>query len=783
MMGKRQGTRPLTKTNRKKKGPNTGPLHRTLRNSILQKVFLGIGFVCLLTVLFPGEKAYEFSELKVGDISEREIIAPFTFAIEKNEDDLKKEKNAARDNVPPVLTYNDQLTTQRIAQLDSFFTRTQELLISDASDTVKLETITGWNLGFTEESLQLLVLSEGSIQHPMTSEQTEVEPVSSVERLALLQNACREILWNAYERGIIRNIQHIKPESRKNVIIVRNGDEMLASLENLVDMEMVKAEIIQALSSALPDDNKTVRLGYEISTAFLSPNLLYDEVETEVRRHEAEVSVQTTKGLILEGQRIIDSHVIVTQNHVDAINSFIKEKEAQEPLRGMGKRGLPIVGRIAIICLLVSMLALYLRIYRPKIFATNSLLLVIVLISLLVVTAASFIYKSASLSEYLIPVTIGAMLLTILFDAELSIVGTVIISLLVASLWRYEFSVGLVSLFAGTTATFSVVRVRNRHDFYRPMLYIPITYIISITALNLLRFAPPIKILTDCGFGIANGILSPILTIGLLPIFETLFHMTTDITLLEVSDLNRPLLRKLSLEAPGSYNHSLLVGDLAEAASDAIGANSLLARAGAYYHDIGKLSKPKYFGENLEYRDRNPHDRLSPSMSSLILASHVKDGIDLAKKHKLPHIIQDFILQHHGTSLMVSFYQKVISQGGEVTPDESKFRYAGPKPQSREAGVLMLADSVHAAVISLKEKDKTPGRIKGMVNTIFENKFSDGQLHESDLTLKDLAIIEKTFLLKMKGILHEREEYPDQQTPSPKKKEESLNVVPVSPQN
>lgn len=773
----------MTTKSRKKREQKRGQLFSIFRNPILQKVGLGIGFVCLLTVLFPGEKAYEFSELKVGDISKREIIAPFTFAIEKNDADLKKEKKTARDNVPPVLTYNDKLTAQRIVQLDSFFTRTQELLISDASDTTKLETITGWNLGFTEESLQLLVLSDPSNHSPTVGEHPGNEALPAVERLALVQDACRKILWHAYDRGIFSNIQHIKPESRNTVTIVRNENELQVSLEHLVDVEMVKGEIIEALSSAFPDDNKTVRLGYEISTAFLSPNLLFDEVETEVRRHEAEASVQTTKGLILEGQRIIDSHVIVTQDHVDAINSFIKEKEKQEPLRGLGKRIFPIVGRVAIICLLVSMLALYLRIYRSRIFARNSLLLVIVLISLLVVTAASFIFKSASLSDYLIPVTIGSMLLTILFDAELAIVGTVIISLLVASLWRYEFSVGLISLFAGTTATFSVARVRHRHDFYIPMLYIPLTYIISITALNLLRFAPPIKILTDCGFGIANGILSPILTIGLLPIFETLFHMTTDITLLEVSDLNRPLLRKLSLDAPGSYNHSLLVGDLAEAACDAIGANSLLARAGAYYHDIGKLAKPKYFGENLDYRDRNPHDRLSPSMSSLILASHVKEGIELAQKYKLPHILHDFILQHHGTSLMVLFYQKAISQGGEVVPDESKFRYSGPKPQSREAGVLMLADSVHAAVISIKDRDKTPGRIKGMVNTIFENKFSDGQLNESDLTLRDLAIIEKTFLLKMKGILHERDEYPGQNTSASKQKEEPLHIVSAYPQN
>ena len=754
-----------------------------INNPIFQKVFLGMCLIFLITVQFPGEKAYEFSELKVGDISTKEIIAPFTFAIQKNEADLKKERTAARDGIAPVLVYAEKVGNEKIAQMDSFFTRAQELLISDTSDSVKVDSVANWNLGFTEESLNLLIMGEGLPIEDKRSDNTENKHLTPTQRLASLHTACRKAIWNVYERGLVRNIKDITPESRGRVTIIKKENEIRTSLEDLVDEEMTKAEIIQILTSKFPDHNETVRLGYEICIAFLTPNLSFDEVETEVRRQDAEASVQTTKGLVLAGQRIIDSHIIVTQDHVDALNSFIREIESREPQKTLWKRFTPIVGRVVVICLLIGIFALFLGIYRSKLFANNLLLLSIGLIFLLMVTAASLIYKSSSLSEYLVPVTIGSMLLTILFDVELAIVGSVIISLLVASLWGYEFPIGLVSLFAGITAAFSVVRVRHRHDFYRPMLYIPLTYIISITAINMLRFAPPMKILTDCGYAIANGILSPLLTIGLLPIFESLFRLTTDITFVEISDLNRPLLRRLSLEAPGSYNHSVWVGDLAEAACEAIGANSLLARAGAYYHDIGKLKKPKYFGENLDYREKNPHDRLSPPMSSLILASHVKEGCDLAKKNKLPHIIRNLISQHHGTSLMVLFFQKALSQSGDITPDESKFRYAGPKPQTREAGVLLLADAVHAAVISLKEKDRTPGRIKGIVNTVFENKFSDGQLNESDLTFRDLAIIEKTFLLKLKGILHEREEYPNQQAPAPKPKEQPFHFIGTSTQD
>ena len=770
----------LLKKDKKKKVSAKENIVQTLRNTTFQKVLLGISLIAILTFLFPGEKAHEFSELKVGDISIEEIIAPFTFAVQKNETDLKKERETARNNIPPVLVQNERIADQKVTQLDSFFTQIQELFISDASDSAKMEKVKSWNLNFTDESLNLLISSSIWSNTEGTGESVTNKSSSPIEQLASLHTSCRKILWNIYDSGVIKNVREIILESKGNVVIKKSGEEKRVSTEVVADIETVKGEIIEALSGDFTRDTKSVRLGYEICTAFLTPNLTFNKVETELRRQEVETAVSTTKGLILAGQRIIDSHVIITQDHVDAINSFIQEKELRDPQKGIWRRLTPVVGRIALICLLVGIFILYLGIYRTRIFSNNLLLLAIAFISILLTGTASLVLRSSVLSEFLIPITIGSMLLTILFDAEVAIVGTVINGLLIASLWRYEFSLALVSLFAGIAAVFSVMNVRHRHDFYKPMLYIPLTYIVSITAFNLLRFAPITKILTDCGYGIVNGLLSPLLTIGLLPIFETVFHPTTDITLLEISDLNRPLLRKLSLEAPGTYNHSIWVGDLAEAACEAIGANPLLARAGAYYHDIGKLAKPKYFRENLEYKEKNPHDRLSPTMSSLILASHVKEGCDLSKKNKLPHIISEFIKQHHGTSLMVLFYQKALSQGGDITIDESKFRYSGPKPLSKEAGVLMLADAVHAAVISLKEKDRTPGRIKGVVNTVFENKFSDGQLNDSDLTLKDLAIIEKTFLIKLKGILHEREEYPNQKPSLSLPKAENLQFVPAS---
>ncbi len=754
-------------------------LQKVAASRTSRRIGLGIILVGLLTMLFPSEKEYEMSEPKVGDISKKEIIAPFTFAVEKSETDLKREKEAAGEKVPPVIVRNEELGNLKMAHLDSFFTMIQELLISELPDSAKLHNILLRNPRFTEESLHLLVSPDRTNGARKPGARPVKGKLSVAERLWALHPPCRKVLWSAYRKGIIQSAKDIRPKSQGMVTVARDGMETAMPLEDLIDLEMVKAEVIQVLSGAFPEDNQTVRLGYEICIAFLTPNIFYDEVETEMRRHDAEAAVQTSKAFILEGQRIIDSHVMVTQDHVDAINSFIGEREARNPQKGLWRMLAPLAGRIALICLLLCILGLYLRICRPKIFANTRLLAAIGLVCLLTVASGSFIFRTATFSQYLVPVTVASMLLTILFDAELAIVGTVTIAFTLASLWGYDFPLGLLSLFTGTTAVFCMAHVRHRHDFYRAMLYIPLMYVVSITVFNIIRLAPSARILTDYGYGIANGILSPLLTIALLPLFEILFHLTTDVTLFEISDLNRPLLKRLSLEAPGTYTHSIWVGDLAEAACDAIGANALLARTGAYYHDIGKLTKPKYFRENLEFHERNPHDRLSPSMSSLILASHVKEGCDLSRKHKLPHVIHDFIRQHHGTSLMVLFYQKALALGGDDAPDEAKYRYSGPKPQTKEAGILMLADAVHAAVISLKEKDRTPGRIKGLVNTIFENKFSDGQLNESDLTLKDLAIVEKTFLLKLKGILHEREEYPDPSPGAPKTTIEPRRLAPA----
>ena len=272
-----------------------------------------------------------------------------------------------------------------------------------------------------------------------------------------------------------------------------------------------------------------------------------------------------------------------------------------------------------------------------------------------------------------------------------------------------------------------------------------------------MKLSSPGAVLSLCGYGLFNGFISPILTIGLLPIFESIFDVSTDITLLELSDLNRPLLKRLALEAPGTYHHSIIVANLAEAAAKAIGANVLLARVGAYYHDIGKIEKPEYFVEN-QTGAKNKHEKLVPSMSALILESHVKEGVEMAVEANLPKRIIDFIQEHHGTTLMSYFYNKALEQGAtQELMDE--YRYPGPKPRSKETAIVMLADAVEAASRTLD--DPKPSRMKSLIKKIIDSKLQAGELADSNLTFRELFAIQQSFLPVLISVFHPRVEYPE----------------------
>jgi hypothetical protein len=327
-----------------------------------------------------------------------------------------------------------------------------------------------------------------------------------------------------------------------------------------------------------------------------------------------------------------------------------------------------------------------------------------------------------------------------------------------AFLFENEFDMFLFFLLSGALGAYWVRNCKERGTLIKGGLKVGLVNVLVVTALHMFRGSGvELNLLWGWLFSLLGGVSSGILATGFAPVVEMTFAYTTDIKLLELASLDRPILQKLMLEAPGTYHHSVIVGSLGEAAAATIGANPLLAKVSGYYHDIGKVKKPLYFVEN-QVGSKSRHDKLAPSMSSLILIAHVKNGVEMAKNHKLGKAIIDIIQQHHGTSLITYFYEKAKYLKGKDAVNMDQFRYPGPKPQTKEAGLVLLADAVEAASRTLE--NPTPARINGVVQNIINMKFLDGQLDECELTLKDIHEIAKSFDKILNGIHHHRIEYP-----------------------
>lgn len=371
-----------------------------------------------------------------------------------------------------------------------------------------------------------------------------------------------------------------------------------------------------------------------------------------------------------------------------------------------------------------------------------------------------FLRAYTQISPYWIPVAAFAMLTTLLFrELELSLIMSFVLSIFAGMIFGGDINVA-AAFFAGCIlSSLCVWQARRRSKIITAGFCVGAAQAACAAASSSVGIAKPSVMLAAAGAPFFGGLFASFIVAGLLPVFESLFKVVTNISLLELADFNHPLLKRLVLEAPGTYHHSLMVGNLAEVASESVGANALLARVGAYYHDIGKLEKAEYFSENQDRRV-NKHDELSASMSKLVIMEHVRFGVELAKRGRLNAAIIDFITQHHGTSLVYYFYRRAL----EATPAEQDvkeevFRYPGPKPQSKEAAIVLLADSVEAACRALEEP--TAGRISDIVRRIINNKFIDGQLDACDLTLRDLEKIGTVFIHMLGAFYHSRVDYSD----------------------
>jgi hypothetical protein len=408
--------------------------------------------------------------------------------------------------------------------------------------------------------------------------------------------------------------------------------------------------------------------------------------------------------------------------------------------------------------LFIAVFTTYLRVELPGVYRNNAMLALFTVLTAAVMAAAEVLVGVLGLPEFTVPLALAPLVVGSLLDKRPALMFTLMLTVVVMSVSEMRAPFVPIAVMGGVTAVYSVARLRHRWEFARAFATIAFANLAAILAWDLARVASLSAVLRDAMWGSLSAFLAIALAFLLLPLVEHLFGLTSDITLLELSDLNRPLLKRLQLEASGTYHHSMVVGGLAEAGAEAVGANSLLVRVMAYYHDIGKLAMPEYYAENEMGRPRSLHEKLAPSMSALIVKRHIAEGREIAAKERLPRAVQDAIPEHHGTMVMAFFYVK--AQEADPTVRREDFCYPGPKPRSKETAILMLADGVEGASRALAEP--TPSRIRGLVARIVEERVQQGQLDECGLTMQDLARIREAFFPILTATFHVRVPYPEE---------------------
>ncbi len=627
-----------------------------------------------------------------------------------------------------------------------------------------------WNYQLSSRGLQgqdVIPQLETDLGIPLTSE--EFLPLLKLPLSETLINQIRRSLETVFLRPIVANQQIYQVDQDKGLVVLdrASGEPLELNIaDRVIGLNQALGEVLAQLGQlqGLADGQRQVLA--RLIQQLLRPSLVFDQDETEARRQLAREQVAPVLFQIKKGE------MIVREGERISADQILKLKAIRNS--GLDNRNLQTAAGL-LICILLLIYVGYhfangnISKFRPDqrdlLFLSSVFLVYFVLVklSILIVSAIgnSFTYIDSTAYLYAVPFALGAMLVRIVLNSETAFIFSVGCAVLVGIIMGNSLLMALFVMVGSLVGAHGVRHCQQRTRLYRAGLWIGLTNVALLLGMHFLSGRIfELQLLWKLGLGFFGGIASAVVVNGTVPLVESFFKYTTDIKLLELANMNSPVLRQLMIEAPGTYHHSILVGNLAEAGAEAIRANPLLARVAAYYHDIGKIKKPLYFIEN-SGGQRNKHDKLAPSMSALILTSHVKDGVELAREHKLGSELMDIIQQHHGTSLIKFFYDRAknLSDPEVQQVDERDYRYHGPKPQTREAALIMLADAIEAASRTLT--DPTPARIQGMVQKLINNIFIDGQLDECDLTLKDLNLIARSFNRVLSSSFHHRVDYPE----------------------
>lgn len=661
--------------------------------------------VFFVTLFLPKQARFRFEYEKGKTWMQKDLYSPYNYAIQKTNEEIEEDKNEVLNSVLPVYQNDTELALSSIEAFNSEFE-------------------SKWNGSGIDKDLKEQYKSQGN-----------------------------KLLQTIYNRGLINPVLKYQ----------RNGPNYNFSLlNNNVSVQLNTADAYNT-TSALKFIQEQIQNNPQIKssdwllrlvTNHLKANYVYNDILTEKLEENALNSISTTRGMVQKGELVVAKGTMVNAGIYQKLESLRAAYE--EDAKVAGDSRLVLFGQLLLAGLIISLLMVFLFLFRKDIYADNRQISLILLVITGMLVSLSWAIRIKAPSVYYIPFCIVPIIIRILFDTRLALNIHLLVVLIAGFFVPNSFEFAFLQISAGMVAIYSIKNLIKREQFLISALLILLNYFIAFLGISLIRDGSftDIEWLNFVPF--IFSVLLSLLAYPLIYAFERMFGITSDVTLMELTNTNSKLLRDLAFKAPGTFQHSLQVANLAEAAIFKIGGNALLVRAGALYHDIGKIVNPQFFIEN-QVRGINPHDSISYEQSAQIIIQHVNQGVEIARKHQIPEMLIDFIRTHHGNTRVDYFYQSFLKNFPEKFVDENIFRYPGPIPFSKETAVLMLADSVEAASRSLKEPDALS--ISDLVERIIDYKLNQDQLNDSDITLKDIETIKMIFKTMLMGIYHVRIEY------------------------
>lgn len=673
------------------------------------KLFIFLSATVLIVFIFPKDSKFKYEFQKGKPWVHEDLIAPFDFAILKPKEQVSSDLAELTANK----RYYFDLDTTSIDELSkNLFSRIKEV-ISLKVDSVKLLK------EFKNNRLRV-----------------------------------KDKLESIYAIGVIELIPSIQEEPSDYSIELKRGNVVTSKeLGQLFTLKSATIEIEREIENVSADLFQIIVNAFQNEVVY---NLTYNEETTAIIQEEAIQKLSLTQGLVLKGESVISKGELVDGKKLQMLQSLKLEFESQ--IGGGSQFIFILLGQSLLVALVLFALALFLLLFRKSIFSSDFQLTFLLLLLVLFVLAAKVSIGIELFSIYLVPFCMLPIIVRTFFDTRTALFSHLVLILIVGFIAPNPYEFILIQMLTGIVTIFSVLSIRNRGQLFISSGVIFAVYSLCYIGISMVQEGAISTINYNAVAWFFGSAMLTLFAYPLIYVFEKTFGFVSEVTLLEIADTNNKLLRQLNLKAPGTFQHSLQVANLAEEAIRAIGGNALLVRVGAMYHDIGKMNSPLYFIEN-QASHINPHDELSPEESAQIIIQHVKDGIQIAKKYKLPDLIIDFIRTHHGTSSVRFFLTNYQNQNPDIEVDESLFKYPGPIPFSKETSVLMMADSVEAASRSLQTYDIES--IDKLVEGIVKSQMSEGQYANADITLKDISTIKKMFKKKLMNIYHVRVSYPE----------------------